>query len=180
MTEDIVEVPLGSGLASLTPAPNPSAQNNASTNPPPPTDKDDLMNHFDLSDKLVEMRHRKIRSSFMHYIAELPNDNVPLKPRCPGGLLGEIARQPVNEDERALEDFDEQVLRAALTFKETDRDAVKMPEWLDEEQPWGDDERKKKKKDKKKKKKKKKRKRSGDDDDGRLDEEEKRLKKKRK
>lgn len=139
---------------------------------------EDLMKHFGLGDVLTELRSRKLRSSFMNYITELPTDKVPLKPRCPGGLLTPIANQPVNEDERVLEEFDERVLRAALTLKE-DPTAVTMPAWLDEEQPWGDDERKKKKKDKKKKKKKKKRKR-GVDDDGRLDEEERRLRKKRK
>lgn len=143
----------------------------------------DLMKSYGLDAVLAEMRSRKLRSSFMHYIAELPTEKAPIKPRCPAGQLAEIAYQPVNEDERVIEEFDERVLRAALALKEGG-EPLKMPEWLDEEQPWADEDRRKKKKDKdkdkKKKKKKKKRKRSGDDDEGRLDEEERRLKKKRK
>lgn len=139
----------------------------------------DLMKRYGLDVALAEMRSRKLRSSFMHYIAELPTEKAPIKPRCPAGLLSEIAYQPVNEDERAIEEFDERVLRAALSLKEGG-ESVKMPDWLEEEQPWGDEERRKKKKDKKKKKKKKKRKRGADDDESRLDEEERRLKKKRK
>lgn len=144
-----------------------------------PTPTNDLMKRYGLDVALMEMRSRKLRSSFMHYIAELPTEKAPIKPKCPAGLLSEIAYQPVNEDERTIEEFDERVLRAALSLKEGG-ESVKLPDWLEEEQPWGDDERRKKKKDKKKKKKKKKRKRGPDDDEGRLDEEERRLKKKRK
>lgn len=143
------------------------------------TGSEDLMKHFGLGDVLTELRSRRLRSSFMNYIPELPTDKVPLKPRCLGGLLMPIARQPVNEDERVLEEFDERVLRAALTLREGGG-SVKMPDWLDEEQQWDADERKKKKKDKKKKKKKKKRRRATEDDEGRLDEDERRLRKKRK
>lgn len=145
---------------------------------------DDLMQQYGLSDVLTELRGRKLRSSFMNYLQELPTDKVPLKPRSPGGLIVPIARQPVMEDERPLEEFDERVLRAALTLKEGGK--VSMPAWLDEEQHYDADEMKrKKKKDKKKKKKKKKRKRALNDDDdpnapSKLDDEERRLKKKRK
>lgn len=139
----------------------------------------DLMEQYGLTDVLKELRSRKLRSTFMHYISEMPVDKVPVKPRCPGGTLGEIARQPINEDERPLDEFEERVLRNALTFKESN-EPVKMPEWLEEEQPWENDERRKKKKDKKKKKKKKKRKRGGDDDDARPDDDERRMRKKRK
>lgn len=145
----------------------------------PPSSTNDLMKRYGLDVALTEMRSRKLRSSFMHYIAELPTEKAPIKPRCPAGLLSEVAYQPVNEDERVIEEFDEHVLRTALSLKEGG-DPVKLPDWLEEEQPWGDEERRKKKKDKKKKKKKKKRKRGADDDEGRLDEEERRLKKKRK
>lgn len=176
MDDEVGPVPLPTGGSSSAPGSslqtsNPGGEGIATS--------EDLMKHFGLSDVLNELRSRKLRSSFMNYITELPTDKVPLRPRCPGGLLTMIANQPVNEDERLLEEFDERVLRAALTLKENG-EPVKLPAWLDEEQPWGDDERKKKKKDKKKKKKKKKRKRGGDDDDGRLDEDERRLRKKRK
>lgn len=144
---------------------------------------DDLMKQFNLTEILTELRSRKLRSSFMFLISEIPNDVVPLKPRCPAGSLLEIAMQPVNEDERRLELFDERVIRNALTLKETG-EPVKMPDWLQVEQPWGDDDKKKRRKDKRKKKKKKKRKREREEGDGldsnRLDEEERRMRKKRK
>lgn len=146
---------------------------------------EDLMAQFNLGEALNDLRSRKLRSSFTHYIAEIPTNVVPLKPRCPAGLLAEIARQPVNEDERRLELFDERVLRSALTLKES-TEKVKMPTWLEIEQPWGEEDRKKRRRDKKKKKKKKKRKRISEDptpgegDQGKYDEEEKRLRKKRK
>lgn len=144
---------------------------------------EDLMVQFGLGDILADLRSRKLRSSFSHYISELPTNIVPLKPRCPAGSLAEIAHQPVNEDERKLEFFDERVLRNALTLKESP-DKPKLPDWLDVEQAWGDEDRRKKKRDKKKKKKKKKRKRQaedgGDDHTNRLDDDERRLRKKRK
>lgn len=141
------------------------------------------MDQYNLTEILTELRGRKLRSSFMFLITEIPTDVVPLKPRCPAGSLLEIAMQPVNEDERRLELFDERVIRNALTLKEA-ANPLKMPEWLDIEQPWADEDKRKRRKDKKKKKKKKKRKRDREDpnalDPSRLDEEERRIRKKRK
>jgi hypothetical protein len=100
----------------------------------------------------------------------------------------EIAMQPVNEDERRLEEFDERVLRAALTLREGGPRPA-LPAWLDEEQPIGDDDRRKRKERRKKKKKRRssKRKRDSEAGDGSadghedaLDDDERRLKKKRK
>ena len=114
----------------------------------------------------------------MSYIPEIPTDKVPLKPKCPAGSLMEIALQPVNEDERVIEPFDERVVRAALTLKEAD-EKIAMPDWLSIEQTWnGEDERRKRRKDKKKKKKKKKRKRDRDGEDGGDDDERRRKKRK--
>lgn len=142
----------------------------------------DLMAQFGLSGVLVDMRRRKIRSSFANYVGGVRNDVIPIKARCPKGSLMEIARMPVNEDERRLEPFDERVLRNALTLKESDEKPV-PPAWLNEEVPLAEDEQRKKRKDKKKRKKKKKRKRDGADaaeGDDALDDDERRLKKKRK
>lgn len=149
-----------------------------------PQYSEDLMEQFGLGDVLNDLRSRKMRSSFSHYISEIPTDVVPLKPRCPAGSLMEVAMQPINEDERRLELFDERVLRNALTLKESST-KVPLPEWLDVEQPWGDEDRKRRKKDRKKKRKKKKRKRNMEDaghadgDDGAKDDDERRAKKKR-
>lgn len=151
-----------------------------------PQYSEDLMVQFGLGDVLEQLRSRKMRSSFSHYIAEMQSEIVPLKPRCPAGSLAKIAFQPINEDERRLEPFDERVLRNALTLKETEQKPP-LPDWLETEQPWGDDDRKKRRRDKKKKKKKRKRKRNHDDgnvegEDGanKGDDDERRAKKKRK
>lgn len=146
---------------------------------PPKPPSDNLMQQYGLTGVLNEMRSRKLRSSFMHYITELPTDKVPLKPRCPAGKLMEIVMQPMDENEVALELFDERILRRALTLREGGG-KVQMPEWLDQEQNWGDEERKKRRKDRKKKKKKKKRKRERDGDgDGKYDDDERRRKKRK-
>lgn len=137
---------------------------------------EDLMTQFRLASVLSDLRSRKLRSSFSHYISELSTEVVPLKPRCPAGRLAEIALQPVNEDERRLELFDERVLRNALTLKEGG-ETPPLPDWLEVEQPWGDDEKRKKRRDKKRKKKRKKRKRNAE---GEEEDDEKRAKKKRK
>lgn len=134
------------------------------------------MTQFGLAGVLSELRSRKLRSSFSHYISELSTEVVPLKPRCPAGRLAEIALQPVNEDERRLELFDERVLRNALTLKEGG-EKPPLPDWLEVEQPWGDDEKRKKRRDKKRRKKRKKRKRNAE---GEEEDDEKRAKKKRK
>ncbi len=136
----------------------------------------DLMAQFGLSSVLADMRKRKMRSSFANFIADVRSDVIPIKARCPRGSLMDIARMPVNEDERRLEPFDERVLRTALTLKES-VEKPKLPEWLNEEVPLADDRDKKKKK---RRKKKKKRKRDGAEGDGSLDDDERRLKKKRK
>ena len=143
----------------------------------PPKPADNLMEQYGLMGVLAEMRSRKLRSSFMHYIPELPTDKVPLKPRCPAGTLMQIALQPMDEDEKVMELFDERVLRRALTLREGGK--VQMPEWLDQEQSWGDEERKKRRKDRKKKKKKKKRKRDREDGDGKADDEDRKRKKRK-
>lgn len=174
MTEEVVPVPVTRAVQSGTPGNAPGARNDAGN-----SSCADLMEKFGLKDVFTELRARKLRSTFMHYLVELPTDKVPIKPRCPGGTLGEIARQPINEDERPLEEFDERILRAALTLKET-AEPIKFPDWLDEEQPWENDERRKKKREKKKKKKKKKRKRGAEDEEGRHDDDERRMRKKRK
>lgn len=150
-----------------------------------PQYSEDLMEQFGLGDVLNDLRSRKMRSSFSHYISEIPTDVVPLKPRCPAGSLIQVAMQPINEDERRLELFDERVLRNSLTLKESSA-KVPLPDWLEVEQPWGDEDRKRRRKDRKKKRKKKKRKRNAEDaanadgEDGGKDDEERRLKKKRK
>ncbi|KAI0567074.1 hypothetical protein FGB62_4g114 [Gracilaria domingensis] len=174
MSDKVVEVPVL------------SSSNNAPKSAPaqqPQNTSDDLMNQFNLTEILTELRTKKLRSSFMFLINEIPTDVVPLKPRCPAGSLLEIAMQPVNEDERRLELFDERVIRNALTLKESP-DPVKMPEWLHVEQPWGDDDKRRKRREKKKRKKKKKRKREAEEADAmdasRHDDEERRARKKRK
>lgn len=139
------------------------------------------MGHYGLSAVLVDMRKRKMRSSFVNFIGDVRGDVIPIKPKCPVGSLMEVARMPVNEDERRIEQFDERVLRNALTLKESTEKPV-LPQWLNEEVAPTDDEVRKKRKDKKKRKKKKKRRREGaegGEGDGSLDEDEKRLKKKR-
>lgn len=171
----VMEVPIKS-------APLPDAEPQSATEPTLlASQTEDLMVQYGLSGVLSDLRARKLRSSFMQYISELPTDKVPLKPRCPAGQLMEIAAQPVNEDERRLELFDERVLRKALVLKETG-EKVKMPEWLDIEQSWGDDDKRKRRKDRRKKKKKKKRKREREEDGGeggRGDDDERRRKKRR-
>ena len=136
----------------------------------------DLMEQFGLSSVLADMRKRKMRSSFANFIADVRSDVIPIKARCPRGSLMDIARMPVNEDERRLEPFDERVLRNALTLKES-AEKPKLPEWLNEEVALPDDRDKKKKK---RRKKKKKRKRDGAEGDASLDEDERRLRKRRK
>lgn len=128
---------------------------------------EDLMSQYGLWDVLKELRARKLRSSFLHYITELSSDVVPLKPRCTAGGLKLVALQPVNEDERRLEEFDERVLRNGLALKESGEEKVELPKWLDDEQSWeGEDERKKRRKERRKKKKKKKRKRTQETGEG--------------
>lgn len=147
----------------------------------------DVLEQYGLSDVLTRLRARKLRTTFAHYLSDIPTNIVPIRPRCKAGSLMEIALQPVNEDERKLEEFDERVLHAALTLREGGP-KPSFPAWLDEEQPLGDDDRKKRREKRKKKKKKRssKRKREGDTDgtagdheDG-LDDDEKALRKKRK
>jgi len=135
---------------------------------------------------LADMRKRKMRSSFANFIADVASDVIPIKPRCPRGSLVEIARMPVNEDERHIKQFDERVLRNALTLQES-AEKPKLPEWLNEEVALPDEEARRKRKEKKKRRKKKKRRRDGErsgtpggEGDGTLDDDEKRLKKKRK
>jgi hypothetical protein len=156
------------------------------------TDGLDLLAQYGLSAVLTDMRARKLKPTFQHYLSNVPTDVVPIRPRCRAGSLMVIAMQPVNEDERVLEEFDARVLRGALTLHEgSERPA--LPAWLDEEQPADEDERKKRRERRKKKKKRKekggKRKREGEggEDEGGgvggredvLDEDERRLKKKR-
>lgn len=169
MSDQVVEVPV---------QPTPRSSLLPTMTPATPQYSEDLMVQFGLGDVLSDLRNRKLRSSFSHYIAEIPTSKVPLKPRCPAGSLAEIALQPINEDERRLEAFDERVIRNALTLKETGV-ATKMPSWLEEEQPWEQEERRRRRKDKKKKKRKKKRKREREDEDDPA-EEERHLRKKRK
>ncbi|CAN8069650.1 unnamed protein product [Agarophyton chilense] len=181
MSDEVVHVPplLPSGNVHNNNA-SPKQAHPAPTKPL--TNSDNLMDQFNLTEILTELRNRKLRSSFMFLINEIPTDVVPLKPRCPAGSLLQVAMQPVNEDERRLELFDERVIRNALTLKET-HEPVKMPEWLSVEQPWGESDRRKKRRDKKKKKKKKKRKRDAEEADtidGTLREDERRARKKRK
>jgi hypothetical protein len=148
----------------------------------------DVLEQYGLGSVLADLRSRKIRTTFSHYISDIPTDVVPVRPRCRAGSLMEIAMQPVNEDERRLEEFDERVLRAALTLREGGPRPA-LPAWLDEEQPIGDDDRRKRKERRKKKKKRRssKRKRDSEAGDGSadghedaLDDDERRLKKKRK
>lgn len=89
----------------------------------------------------------------------------------------EIVMQPVNEDQRRYDAFDERLLRSALALRENDGSdpPVTQPAWLSIEQPWADESERKKRK---KAKKKKKRRRNGEECDG--EEEEKRKKKKMK
>lgn len=179
MSDDAVEVvPSAPEHAA---AANDNAVEESSAPATGPQYSEDLMVQFGLGDVLEQLRSRKMRSSFSHYIAEMQSETVPLKPRCPAGSLAKIAFQPINEDERRLELFDERVLRNALTLKETEQKPP-LPDWLETEQPWGDDDRKKRKRDKKKKKKKRKRKRNQNDAGGNAegDDEERRAKKKRK
>lgn len=186
MSADVVEVVSSGGqIADDENVDNVTVENEANNPTTGPQYSEDLMVQFGLGDVLERLRSRKMRSSFSHYIAEIQKEHVPLKPRCPAGSLAEIAFQPINEDERRLEFFDERVLRNALTLKESDQKPP-LPDWLEIEQPWGDDDRKKRKKDKRKKRKKKKRKRNHDDTGGegeggvRGDDEERRARKKRK
>jgi hypothetical protein len=147
----------------------------------------DVLEQYGLGSVLADLRSRKIRTTFSHYISDIPTDIVPVRPRCRAGSLMEIAMQPVNEDERRLEEFDERILRAALTLREGGP-RPELPAWLDEEQPIGDDDRRKRKERRKKKKRRSsKRKRDGEGGDGSvdghedaLDDDERRLKKKRK
>lgn len=148
----------------------------------------DVLEQYGLSEVLNHLRARKLRTTFAHYLSDIPTDIMPIRPRCKAGSLMEIAMQPVNEDERKLEEFDERILRAALTLREGGP-KLSLPTWLDEEQPLVDDDRKRRRDKRKKKKKRRssKRKREGDGDgtgagdheDG-LDEDERRLKRKRK
>lgn len=143
------------------------------------------MTQFGLDGVLADMRKRKMRSSFANFIADVASDVIPIKPRCPRGSLVETARMPVNEDERHIKQFDERVLRNALTLQES-AEKPKLPDWLNEEVALPDEEARRKRKEKKKRRKKKKRRRDGDrggtpgGEDGSLEEDEKRLKKKRK
>lgn len=181
MSTDVIEIESSGGEMN---ALAPSKPEGGDTVPPTaPQYSEDLMVQFGLGDVLDGLRSRKMRSSFSHYITEIQKENVPLKPRCPAGSLAEIALQPINEDERRLELFDDRVLRNALTLKES-AEKPPLPDWLDVEQPWGDDDRKKRRKDRRKKRKKKKRKRGhddgGDGEDNGRDDDERRAKKKRK
>lgn len=135
----------------------------------------DLLVQYGLTGVLDDMRKRKMRSTFVNFIADLPKDVFPFKPRCKVGSLREIALMPVNEDVRRLALFDERVLRNALTLTESPEKPA-LPDWLDEEQEITAEE-KRKKKDKRRKKKKQKRKDGKGDG---LDDEERRLRKRRK
>lgn len=136
----------------------------------------DLLVQYGLMGVLDDMRKRKIRSTFVNFIADLPKDVFPFKPRCKAGSLKEVALMPVNEDERQLALFDERVLRNALTLTESTEKPV-LPDWLDEEQEMSASE-KRKKKDKRRKKKKKQKRKDGKGDG--LDDDERRLRKRRK
>lgn len=129
----------------------------------------DLLDQFALSKTLDEFRRRlaknTLRSTFLHYLPDLPVEldgarpGAPLRPRCRAGSLIEIARAPVNEDVRPLEEFDERVLRDALTMREGP-ERIPMPAWLDVEQKLGEDDRKRRRARELERRRKKKKKRS--------------------
>lgn len=130
----------------------------------------DLLAQFGLGDMLDNFRRRlaknTLRTTFLHYVTDLPVEldgaraGVPLRPRCRAGSLMEIARAPVNEDVRVLEEFDERVLRDALTMREGP-DKIPMPAWLEFEQKLGSDDRRRRKERERERRKKKKKRRSG-------------------
>ena len=113
------------------------------------------------------MRKTKLHSTFNHYITELSsNPDCPIRPRCKAGSLLQLVYQPEDEDIRKIEEFDERVLRNAMTLKESE-EAVELPEWLNEVQGWTDLERRRRRK--KKKRKKRKRENGGGGDEGEED-----------
>jgi hypothetical protein len=138
-----------------------------------------LLAEFGLGEMLENFRRRlaknTLRTTFLHYVTDLPVEpdgaraGAPVRPRCRAGALMEIARAPANEDVRELQEFDERVLRDALTMREGP-DRIPMPAWLDVEQKVGlDDRRRRKDRERERRKKKKKRrsvkrKRDGEDD----------------
>lgn len=119
-----------------------------------------LLDFFGLTNQLNDMRNTKLHSSFSHYLTGMPtNEDCPIKPRCRAGSLMELVNQPEDEDIRKLEEFDERVLRNALTLKESD-ELVPLPEWLNDEQAWTTGEKRRRRK----KKRRRKRKRNGEGD----------------
>jgi hypothetical protein len=129
----------------------------------------DLLEAFGLRDLLETFRKRlsrnTLRTTFLHYVTDLPVEvdgpraGAPIRPRCRAGSLMEIARAPANEDVRVLEEFDERVLRGALTLREGAK--VEMPAWLEVEQKMGVDDRRRRKERERERRRKKKKRKSG-------------------
>lgn len=133
----------------------------------------DFIDSYGLGPALAELRSAKLRSTFAHYLTDIPVADVPVRPRCPAGSLMELALAPANEDERELVPFDERSLRSALVLTEGGP-PVPMPEWLSIEQAWDeDDDRRRRRKEKRRKRRKRRRREEGEgggDDEGEGDE----------
>lgn len=148
----------------VVPAPSaPSTTPIAGASPPLAAD---FIDSYGLGPALAELRGTKLRSTFAHYLSDIPVADVPLRPRCPAGSLMELALAPANEDERELVPFDERTLRSALVLSEGGP-PVPMPEWLSVEQAWDEvDDRRRRRKEKRRKRRKRRRREEGDAGDG--------------
>lgn len=148
----------------VVPAPSaPSTTPIAGASPPLAAD---FIDSYGLGPAFAELRGTKLRSTFAHYLSDIPVADVPLRPRCPAGSLMELALAPANEDERELVPFDERTLRSALVLSEGGP-PVPMPEWLSVEQAWDEvDDRRRRRKEKRRKRRKRRRREEGDAGDG--------------